>query len=107
MPEHPGRGPLTNIILAQTGEDVRNCINCELCDQSFQGVNLAFNEFMQAIARNDLSVLKRSVLWTCDSLLESGLRCLGGIDIPKVIQALRQEARIRGYDPKLKSNADQ
>jgi len=40
MPDPSGRGPLTFIILARLGEDVRNRINCQLCDQSFQGVNL-------------------------------------------------------------------
>lgn len=102
MPDLPSRGPLTNIILARLGEDVRNCINCELCDQSFQGINLTFNELMQAAARDDLSILERSTHWKYDSLLESELTCLGEIDIPKVVLALRHEAQIRGYEPKTK-----
>ena len=97
MPDHSSRGPLTYIILAQTGEDVRNCINCELCDQSFRGLDFAFNDLMQAASRDDQSILGKPILWKCDSLLESDLMCLGGIDIPKVVRALRDEAQIRGF----------
>jgi heterodisulfide reductase subunit C len=106
MPDHPVRGPLTHIILAQTGEDVRNCINCELCDQSFRGVDVTFNEVMQAVARDDISILENSTLWNSDSLIESKLTCLEGINIPKVILALRHEARIRGYKPKITPDED-
>ena len=106
MPDHSSRGPLTHIILAQTGEDVRNCINCELCDQSFRGIEFAFNDLMQAASRDDLSILAESALWDCDSLLESDLMCLGGIDIPKVVQALRHEAQIRGFKPHDKSGKE-
>ena len=106
MPGHSGRGPLTFIILTQTGEDVRNCINCELCDQSFRSKDLAFNEIIQATARNDLLILENPTLWNCSSLLESEVTCLGGIDIPKVVLALRQEAIIRGYKPQIKPSED-
>jgi heterodisulfide reductase subunit C len=99
MPDPSGRGPLSFIILAQTGEDVRNCVNCELCEQSFEGDEFTFNEIMQAAARDDVGILEHATLWNCDSLLESGLTCLGGIDIPEVVQALRQEAKLRGYEP--------
>ena len=99
MSENPGRGPLPFIILTSTGQDVRDCINCELCYQTFQGMDLAFNELMQAAARNDLSVLKNPTLWNCDIIFESKLTCLGGIDIPMVIRVLRDEAENRGLKP--------
>ncbi|OGO16014.1 MAG: hypothetical protein A2Z14_07395 [Chloroflexi bacterium RBG_16_48_8] len=99
MSKSHGRGPLPFIILANTGEDVRNCINYELYYQTFQGMDIAFNEVMQAAARNDPVVLENPILWNCDDLLESNLTCLGGIDIPKVIHALRDEAEIRGVRP--------
>ena len=106
MPDHSGRGPLTFIILAQTGEDVRNCINCELCDHSYQGMDLAFFDLVQAITRDDPNILENPILWNCDSLIESKMTCLGGIDIPQVIYALRQEANIRGIGPISNTNQD-
>lgn len=99
MSEDPSRGPLPYIILTSTGQDVRDCINCEFCYQTFQGMDLALNEVMQAVARNDPSVLNNPILWNCDSLLQSNFTCMGGIDIPKVIYALRGEAEIRDLKP--------
>ena len=97
MTENSDRGPLPFILLANTGQDVRNCINCEFCYQSFEEMDITFNEVMQAAARNDINVFENPILWNCDNLLESDLICLGGIDIPKVIHALRDEAEIRGF----------
>lgn len=97
MTGNSDRGPLPFIILAATGQDVRNCINCELCYHKIEGMEITFNEVMQAAARDDLSILENPILWNCDALLETNLNCMGGIDIPKVIHALREEAEIRGF----------
>jgi hypothetical protein len=86
MTSNSSRGPLPFIILASTGQDVRDCINCELCYHT-----------LEAAARNDLSILENPILWNCDTLLESNLTCMGGIDIAKVIHTLRDEAEIRGF----------
>jgi heterodisulfide reductase subunit C len=97
MTSNSSRGPLPFIILASTGQDVRDCINCELCYHTLEGIDITFNEVMQAAARNDLSILENPILWNCDTLLESNLTCMGGIDIAKVIHTLRDEAEIRGF----------
>jgi heterodisulfide reductase subunit C len=97
MTGNPDRGPLPFIILAKTGQDVRDCINCELCSQTLEGMDIVFNEIMQAAARNDLSVLENPILWNCDTILETKFTCMGGIDIVKVIHALREEAKVRGF----------
>lgn len=101
MPVPSDRGPLPYIILAQTGEDVRNCVSCELCEGSFPGKNLSINELMQAAARDDTTILKKDALWTCEEQIESTTTCLGGIDIPKVLKALQQEAILRGFQPRI------
>ena len=93
------RGPLPFIILASTGFDVRDCINCEFCNQASKDSGIGFNDIMQAAARDDLDVLTNPILWNCDSILESNPICVNGIDIPSVIFALREEAEIRGFKP--------
>jgi heterodisulfide reductase subunit C len=93
------RGPLPFIILAKTGQDVRDCINCELCNLNHEGSYIVFNEIMQAAARNDPSVLKNPILWNCDTILEAKPICMSGIDIEKVIYVLREEAEFRGFKP--------
>ncbi len=91
------RGPLPFIILASTGQDVRDCVNCELCYHTHEGMDIIFNEVMQAAARNDVRILENPILWNCDALLESNPICMSGIDIAKVIYALRAEAESRGF----------
>jgi heterodisulfide reductase subunit C len=95
---HP-RGPIPFIILSKTGEDVRDCMNCESCPKTFQHTDIAINEVMQAAARDDRDVFKNPILWNCESILESNLTCMVGINIPQVIYALREEAEIRGIIP--------
>ena len=75
--EYRPRGPLPLIILAKTGEDVRDCMNCEHCYQPFHRMDIAFNEVMQAAARDDTDVFKNPILWNCESILESDFTCSG------------------------------
>jgi heterodisulfide reductase subunit C len=93
----PGtRGPLRSIILASTGQDVRDCINCDTCDGwMLPGMDLTFGEVMQAAARDDPLALENRTLWACDDLLPK-VRCPSGIDIASVILALVREAELRG-----------
>lgn len=92
----PQRGPLPFIILAATGEDVRRCANCQSCaDLLTPEMDLTFGELIRAAARDDPRALTCATLWNCDAVLESGC-CQEGLDIPAVIQALRQEAAMRG-----------
>jgi heterodisulfide reductase subunit C len=92
----PQRGPLRSVILAATGQDVRECTNCDTCDAWIApGMDLTFGEVMQAAARDDPQAIENSTLWTCDDLLPR-VRCPSGIDIASVILALVREAELRG-----------
>ena len=91
------RGPLTFIILAATGQDVRACANCQNCeDLHTPEMDMSFGEIMRAAARDDPVTLSNRSLWTCDGVLESMTHCQAGIDIPAVIHLLRREAKTRG-----------
>ena len=90
------RGPLRSVILAATGQDVRECINCDTCDAWMApGMDLTFGEVMQAAARDDPQALDNNTLWTCDDLLPR-VRCPSGIDIASVILVLIREGELRG-----------
>jgi heterodisulfide reductase subunit C len=97
MNASPGtRGPLRSIILTSTGQDVRECTNCDSCDAwMLPGMDLTFGEIMQAAARDDAKAIENSTLWTCDDLLPR-VRCPSGIDIASVILVLVREAELRG-----------
>jgi heterodisulfide reductase subunit C len=91
------RGTLPHVILSACGEDVRLCTSCWQCeDSTTPEMDLTLGELMQAVVRDEDRALTSRTLWACDPLLDGGLRCQQGIDLPAVIHALRQEAVRRG-----------
>ena len=92
-----GRASLRDILLAATGQDVRQCMQCLLCNhRPSQGMDLVIGEVMQAIVRNDASVLRSRTLWGCEDYLLRDPRCQAGLDISSVILTLQREAEVRG-----------
>lgn len=90
------RGPLRAIIKTSTGQDVRECMNCNSCDDWMSpGMDLTFREILQAAARDDPQAIDNQTLWRCDELL-ARVRCPSGIDIASVILVLMREAELRG-----------
>ena len=98
QPETSERGPLTFIIMAETGQDVRTCSNCRNCeDWVTPGMDLNFGEILRAAGRNDPLALKNRSLWNCDDAFTNSISCQEGFDITAVIRTLRHEAKLRGY----------
>ncbi len=97
MPKPSQRGPLAAVILAKTGEDIRVCGQCQSCFIENQpSMNLSIGELLQAAARNDTSVLSSQTLWDYDLALEVNGNCQQGINLTKVMTALRMEAELGG-----------
>jgi heterodisulfide reductase subunit C len=59
-------------------------------------MDMTIGELLQRAAHNDPSVFRSSTLWHCDPMLRMDGRCQKGIDILRVIEALREEAKLRG-----------
>jgi heterodisulfide reductase subunit C len=94
------RGPLVNIIQATTGEDIRKCNRCQpCCFEVTEQMDLTIGEMLHTACRDERKALKSKTLWNCDPVLEYQAQCLGGLDLTRVIQLLRQEAIIRGIVP--------
>lgn len=94
--DHPDRGPLWAIILATAGQDVRTCMTCWVCEKQDQsGKELSIGEMMRAITRDDPSALSYPCLW--EPHTQEGHQCQEGIDIAAVLNALRDEAELRGH----------
>lgn len=92
--------PLPFLILAQTSQDVRQCLACDQCaDLRAEGMDLSFGEILRSAARNDERALTCSSLWNCEPFLDRPTPCQAGLDIPAVINALRREALRRGLGP--------
>lgn len=62
-------------------------------------MDLTIEQLLQKAARNDPSVFKSSTLWHRDPMLRMDGKCQEGIDILRVIEALREEAKLRGISP--------
>jgi hypothetical protein len=61
-------------------------------------MDLSIGELMQGAARNDERILRCASLWARD-LRPGRLVCQQGINVPSVLEVLRQEAIRRGCAP--------
>lgn len=92
------RGPIPAIILASTNEDIRNCGHCQpCCLDTNPEMDLTLGEMLQMASRDDPAVFATQTLWNCDAVIENRERCQEGINLVRVIEALRDEAKLRGY----------
>ena len=79
---------------------MRQCGQCFACeDYREPGMDLTFGEIFRAAAQDQSIALTNRSLWTCDKLLLNGIHCQNGLDIAAIVQALRDEARLRGIQP--------
>lgn len=60
-------------------------------------MDLSFGDIMRAAAKDDTLALENETLWNCDVVVERYPICPSGLDRSRVIQALREEASLRGY----------
>ncbi|HKZ55772.1 MAG TPA: hypothetical protein VJ123_09850 [Anaerolineales bacterium] len=93
------RGPLRQVVLAATGQDVAKCTNCGDCeDLPIPDKDLTVGEMFQFAARDDESALASRTLWACDGAIE-GIVCQARLDLAAVVAILRREAGLRGVAP--------
>lgn len=60
-------------------------------------MDLTLGEMLQLASRNDPAVFTSQTLWNCDVVIEGSEQCQEGINLPRVIEALRTEAKLRGF----------
>ena len=89
--------PLRTVVLAATGQDVRQCQNCACCDIiDCDDLDLAIYELVQMVIMNDERVLTSRTVWS-DAVFQAAQKiCVYDLDVQPVILALRNEARRRG-----------
>lgn len=93
------RGPLRFIVLAATGEDVRNCTACECCyvDEALQArFDLELWEVLAAARENDQAALTNQTIWALSEAHPEDVRCANGLDLVTIARALSREAQLRG-----------
>lgn len=90
---------LIETVSEMSGENVYSCYQCGECSASCpvaDRVDVFPNQIMRLIQFGDEAVLDSKTIWLCASCLLCSQRCPRGIDIAKVIEALRQIILRRG-----------
>jgi heterodisulfide reductase subunit C len=88
---------LRKLILEKTGQDVRRCRGCQLCDELYSHEqDIPLDSLIQLILMNDEDVLTSRTVWSDDVLQHAGEACVRELDLVKILLALRDEAVRRG-----------
>ena len=89
---------LRRIVLDRTGQDLRLCQCCNICDEALdKDADIPISSLVQLILLNDEEVLTCRTLWSDSTLAKVRKSCNHGFNLPSVLLALRTEAQDRGY----------
>lgn len=87
---------LRHVVLSASGQDVRSCKNCWLCDDVTPGdQDITLGMLVQLTLMNDVEVLSSKILWSDEVLQSAQHACRNGLNLKAVMLALRDEARRR------------
>lgn len=88
---------LRQVILTTTGQDVRQCQQCALCDEHVDAEqDLTFATLVQLVQMNDEEALTSRTVWSERVLQSARHRCTSRLNLEAIVLALRDEARRRG-----------
>lgn len=88
---------MRKVVLVKTGEDLRRCRGCALCDGEFgDDMDIPLFSLIQLVVMNDEEVLTCRTLWSDQVLNASREACTREINLSEVLLALRDEAIERG-----------
>lgn len=77
-----------------SGQDVRKCFQCGKCTAgcpSIESMDIMPNQIMKLLQMGEKDeVLNSKTIWVCDSCFTCESRCPKGLDIAKVMEAVRQ-----------------
>lgn len=84
-----------------TGEDTDLCYQCGVCSSSCpmsSEMDMLPSTIMRFIQLGIEDVLKSEAIWMCNSCFTCQARCPRGIDVAKIMEALRQINLRKGLD---------
>lgn len=88
---------LRKVILLKTGEDIRHCRGCSLCNEKYDDeMDIPLSSLIQLITMNDEEVLTCRTLWSDLVLQASKEACVRELKLNTILIALREEAIQRG-----------
>lgn len=90
---------LRSAIIDATGQDLRTCRGCMVCDLPRDGsMDISLSALVQLVLMNDEEVLSTRTLWSNAILQSARSACMRNFNLEAVILALREEAKRRGLD---------
>jgi heterodisulfide reductase subunit C len=90
---------LRTIIFNRTGQDLRTCRGCMVCDlPRHESMDVSLSALVQLVLMNDVEVLATRTLWSDVVLQSARTACMRNFNLETVILALREEAGQRGLD---------
>lgn len=93
------RGPFVNQVEEISGQDLLSCNQCGKCSAGCPAAAAMDILPSQVIRQAQLGmeeVLESNALWICASCLTCSTRCPKGVDLPRLMEALRQIALRQG-----------
>ncbi len=95
------RGPLFDKVAELSGENLYACYNCGKCSAgcpSISEMDVLPNEVVRLVLLGDEGVLDCETIWICASCFTCTTRCPKGVDLSKIMEALRQIYLRRNVD---------
>lgn len=96
---------LAEVIKARCGENAMLCYQCKKCSAGCpvaEHMDLAPNQVMRAIQYGlDDQVLNCQTIWLCADCETCFTRCPQGLDIPRMMDAIKGIAKERGIKPRV------
>jgi heterodisulfide reductase subunit C len=98
VPISPSRAEIGNELLARieelSGQKVFRCMQCGSCSAGcpmHDKMDIAPNQIWKLLQMGEYEAVKNSSsIWACFSCFTCGLRCPKGIDLARVMEAVRQ-----------------
>ncbi len=87
------KGPLGQKVSELSGENLYACYNCGKCSAgcpSISEMDILPNEVVRLVLFGDEDVLNCDTIWVCASCFTCTTRCPKGVDLSKIMEALRQ-----------------
>ena len=96
----PPRRSLRRVVLDATGQDMRHCHQCALCDLRLaEQADIGVATMVQLILDDDDEILTSRLVWSDQVLAGARELCARSLNLQPVLLALRAEAARRGLTP--------
>jgi len=101
FPVNEEQSKFTKKIIEISGENVRKCNQCGKCSAGcplVDQMDLLPSQVIRMVQMGDTSVLDSKTIWLCASCFTCAVRCPQGIDLAKVMEALRLQSLRKNVD---------